>query len=366
MVAASRPTPPIGWPRTPGGTAAWQIPGAAVFSTVARLVLSTVTTVYLAVFIVALAWMALGPAQQGWPALLRELLNLLFAPAVPLLVLAALLRARLCMLSLLPPLVLMPLLLEPQLIPRLPEPPGGTGFRVLDLNTGAAHRLNDPTGIIRLVESASPDLICLVEARPDTLNTVGQAILTPYPYQAGAGAIFVLSRFPLSDVWRDEKLPGTKDNLQVTVEIDRRLVDLSVVHFQQPAALPGLRAGIGSLMRAGSHFSTTARDEAVDQVLQRLRHRSGSQLLVGDFNLTPTSAAYRRLSAELHDAYRAGGWGLGYTFPESRPVMGLDLAFPVIRIDYIFHTPDLRTLRAWAWPESPSDHLPVVADLVFR
>ncbi len=84
-------------------------------------------------------------------------------------------------------------------------------------------------------------------------------------------------------------------------------------------------------------------------------------ILCGDFNALPGSPVYRRITSGLHDAHRMGkGRRLRGTFP---------VRFPLMRIDYLFVSSDLKVRRITA-PRTPltmmaSDHLPLVAALEF-
>ena len=81
-------------------------------------------------------------------------------------------------------------------------------------------------------------------------------------------------------------------------------------------------------------------------------------ILLGDFNATGASIVYRTLAARLKDARRLAPNSAGTsTFPS---------AFPVLRIDHVFVTPDVR-VTAIAAPYDrlsrlASDHLPLVMD----
>ena len=81
-------------------------------------------------------------------------------------------------------------------------------------------------------------------------------------------------------------------------------------------------------------------------------------ILLGDFNATGASIVYRTLAARLTDARRLARHRAGTsTFPS---------AFPILRIDHVFVTPDVR-VTAIAAPYRPltriaSDHLPLVMD----
>jgi endonuclease/exonuclease/phosphatase family metal-dependent hydrolase len=85
-------------------------------------------------------------------------------------------------------------------------------------------------------------------------------------------------------------------------------------------------------------------------------------ILLGDFNATRASIVYRTLAARLTDARRLARNTAGTsTFPS---------AFPVLRIDHVFVTPDVR-VTAIAAPYVPltrvaSDHLPLVVDFELK
>ena len=63
-------------------------------------------------------------------------------------------------------------------------------------------------------------------------------------------------------------------------------------------------------------------------------------ILAGDMNTPPTSRYWRRLRAELTDAFDVRGRGFGYTFAWRR---GLAL----LRIDYIWAGGGAEPLRCW-------------------
>jgi endonuclease/exonuclease/phosphatase family metal-dependent hydrolase len=77
-------------------------------------------------------------------------------------------------------------------------------------------------------------------------------------------------------------------------------------------------------------------------------------VVCGDFNDTPMSYAYRRIRGPLSDSFVERGHGIPNTY------RGL---FNLLRIDYIFHSPALRTVY-YDIPQSDlSDHEPVVAQI---
>jgi endonuclease/exonuclease/phosphatase (EEP) superfamily protein YafD len=328
--------------------------------------LSILVAVYLAVLVAAFVAIFPGSTKSGWPALLRELGHLLFVPVPFLLVLALLVWARLALLGLAVPLLAFAYCYGPQFSPREPVLGSAPGFRVLSFNAGASRGLGRPETTMRTIGGVGPDVICLVEAPVNTLATVGAELRDAYPYQAGSTDIFVLSRLPLTDARQEILTSGAKDSLQVTLEMDHRLMTLTVVHLQRIDSYSGLGGGPALLARAVRTFSTDARDAAVNELMELLRAEGGPQIVVGDLNMTPTSHAYRRLGTLLHDAFLEGGWGLGHTYPTTVRAFGPALSMPLVRIDYILHSSDLVARRSWVGPNGGSDHLPVAADLAFR
>jgi len=84
----------------------------------------------------------------------------------------------------------------------------------------------------------------------------------------------------------------------------------------------------------------------------------GPTILTGDFNATATSVVYRTLVQRLSPARRLAR--------RQTPTATFPSPMPVLRIDHLFVSPDVRVLEVFA-PFSPvtrsaSDHLPLVMD----
>jgi len=85
---------------------------------------------------------------------------------------------------------------------------------------------------------------------------------------------------------------------------------------------------------------------------------TGPRILLGDFNATATSIVYRTLSARLEPARKLS--------PNKTPTSTFPSPLPVLRIDHVFVSPEIRVLDVFA-PFTPltraaSDHLPLVMD----
>jgi endonuclease/exonuclease/phosphatase (EEP) superfamily protein YafD len=97
-----------------------------------------------------------------------------------------------------------------------------------------------------------------------------------------------------------------------------------------------------------------------EQTTQFLENGCQAKIIVGDLNLPPESAIYRTFWARYRNAFSEAGLGFGYTeWPRMRR-----LRFG-IRIDHILSTSDWQPRRCWVGPDVGSDHLPLIADLLW-
>lgn len=77
-------------------------------------------------------------------------------------------------------------------------------------------------------------------------------------------------------------------------------------------------------------------------------------IVCGDFNDTPVSYTYHRLSKGLQDAFAESGWGMGRTYNGK---------FPSFRIDYILAGKEFEALHFRRKKARLSDHFPITAYL---
>ena len=85
------------------------------------------------------------------------------------------------------------------------------------------------------------------------------------------------------------------------------------------------------------------------------------KIVCGDFNDTPSSYTYKTILGEdLLDGFKESGLGFGGTYN------GFGWFGKVIRIDYIFHSSDLRSIRYVSPDIKWSDHNPVISELVYQ
>jgi endonuclease/exonuclease/phosphatase family metal-dependent hydrolase len=88
-----------------------------------------------------------------------------------------------------------------------------------------------------------------------------------------------------------------------------------------------------------------------------LHHMATSKypiILCGDFNDTPSSYVYRKVSDKLKDSFLESGSGIGQTFNGN---------LPALKIDYIFTDSTFNAVQSNIIYKKLSDHFPIVAEL---
>ena len=229
-------------------------------------------------------------------------------------------------------------------------------LRVLTVNTHAG--MQGVERIARLIEAQKPDVVCLQETAPfrgfpDPLP--GILARSPGWEIARAAEVTTLSRHPIVRRKAHTMLPEMgRSALETTLKLPAGDVTVFNVHYNTAyAERPD--PGRDDLPRMS--YRSMARWEQTSILFEAVEAVDGPVIVAGDFNNPPRGINYRRLTRRFTDAFRAAGWGFGYTLRSDLPVM---------RIDYIFTSADMGVTRCEALGVKVSDHRAVVADLTLR
>ena len=219
--------------------------------------------------------------------------------------------------------------------------------------------------VIHALGTSGADLIGLEELNQRQAKVVVEALADLYPHAATFGDSYegrgVLSKWPLTEV---DLVTIVADRPDVCAVVDVHGTALTmIVGHPRPQMLK----------RGRLQFQMASLRQIIR--LGQLTMERAPAILLGDFNMGPRHPGYARLQRlGLTDAYVVGGAATdaGNTFPirfqvsgsQRDPSQGRIVPLPPIkRFDHIWHTPDIRTERAWIGPDSGSDHASVVARL---
>ncbi len=239
--------------------------------------------------------------------------------------------------------------------PRAQSPHAGTTLRVMTYNIHSAFSSQgrqDPEAIARVIEDSGADVVALQEVSRGWLINGGTDLATWLSRRLGMPFVFrgtadlawgnaILSRHPIIDQgWGELPLEGTVP--------------------QRGYLWARVDAGLGEpVLVINTHLHHVREDHAarMAQVRVLLEFWGGQErtILLGDLNARPEYAEMAVIAAAgLVDSWAEAGSGSGLTWPARDPYE---------RIDWVWHTTDLRAVLAEVVASMASDHLPVVVTL---
>jgi vancomycin resistance protein VanJ len=219
---------------------------------------------------------------------------------------------------------------------------------------------SDPQRVRAEITALDADIVGLEELGPVHAQVFAADLAQTYPHQAmypdpQVAGIGLLSRYPIIQEEMFQPRADSMYALRAVVDIDGVPVTVYVVHPQPP------------LHTSPFAYNDDTRDAEIAILINdHLAHESGPLIVLGDFNMTDQSDAYRQMDDRLHDAFREAGRGMGFTYPASihSPIRSLP---PMLRIDYVWHSDQFRVRTvSVAGDSGTSDHHPVVARLVLH
>lgn len=249
------------------------------------------------------------------------------------------------------------LVLWPYLFPSQPKNAKNTpaDFTVLQLNLWQSNDTCQET--LDWVLSVDANIVAMQEVDANCFPALAKEnFQTAYPYQVHApqSRIMLASKTPLES--RIEF--ASKANKAIIIadtKIDDHPLRLMTTHTQSPSK--GAEASANQLehLQKLAQLSNTAPDSLV---------------VLGDFNTTPFSHAYRTLinNSNLQDTMAA--YGLKPSFPARCPVKQFphkpNFPFALIPIDHILYQGNIAPLERKTGPRLGSDHYPIISMFKFK
>ncbi len=234
--------------------------------------------------------------------------------------------------------------------------------------------------IAQIMRDEKVDVVCLQEfssgGKSYNMDSIRNAFYNlPYvfaPENMGQKyGVAIFSGFPiLATSFTD--FPDTENGaMWVDIDLNNQRVRIFNNHFQT-TSVSSSRPEMDILRNLGGYdlgeeraaFSTILsrlkengcmRAAQVEQVKAMVDATDSPVIVCGDFNDTPSSYSYHVMKRGLKDGFRTCGRWYEYTF------RGLG---NLMRLDMIFHSPDLKGVKYYSVPYEWSDHKPVFMEMV--
>jgi endonuclease/exonuclease/phosphatase family metal-dependent hydrolase len=264
---------------------------------------------------------------------------------------------------------------------------------VFDIYNYDKHWISNPYKRNRIFEQisySSPDIICLQEFVDDkggkfkildTLPLFQKAKNFHFEYSKNVRnlnffGIATFSKYPIISKGRIN-FPNSKNNLCIYTDInaDGKIIRVYNMHLQS-IRFNEENYEFADKLRNINNINPDEKFKAESKkILRRLKkgflkrapqseiiaeHIKTSPypfIICGDFNDTPSSYSYYKISDNLSDAFSESGNGLGLTYAGG--------SFPAFRIDYILHSPSLKSYGYKCERVYYSDHFPVECYISF-
>lgn len=210
---------------------------------------------------------------------------------------------------------------------------------------------------IDILRDSGADIIAIQEVTERCGNAVERNLSDIYPYMViqaeGLKGIGLLSKYP---VIQQDIFKTSEDSLYHALAVIRvNGVDITVIstHIVPPVYRPGV------------NYTDLQREDMAGLLAKVPKY--GPVIMMGDLNMCDHAPEYRMVrKAGLIDTHREIGWGLGNTWPTTIVPYARWWRQTLIRLDYIWHSYDIRAIKIWQGPRGATDHLPVLAEFEIR
>jgi endonuclease/exonuclease/phosphatase family metal-dependent hydrolase len=319
--------------------------------------------------------------QAWWVALTNNFTPFYFFPlliTIPLALLARLNR-RLILLPLLILSVIGLAWIVPRYIPDnwLAPPPAhaaGTYLEVVTFNMRGRSKNFYPGAEITWLDTHDELDIAFIQEIPRNYYDAAETLSDQFPYQINHSAETrlrgqsTLTHFTILETEDFTLVDDEPPQQRHVLEIDGRKIAVYNIHLLLPVTdAPHLPVTIDQNSTIGLwlRYDESQRNQQIRNLIDRLDAEELPYIVAGDFNTSDNAIIYRELAAHMTDAFRAGGVGLGASWPIAETISLPDFVPPIMRIDYIWHSDHFRAVRSWQGERVSEygDHLPLFATL---
>jgi endonuclease/exonuclease/phosphatase family metal-dependent hydrolase len=265
---------------------------------------------------------------------------------------------------------------------------GGTlPIRMMTYNVHNFNGLNQPinlpayTSILNLIKQQNPDIITFQEFHQqnaqyhicDSLKKVmhnADYYFEPFEKTGhDSTGLAIFSRLPILNKGVVRLSAEECDNQAIYVDLKTAgsIVRVYCVHLQsvkfdtsdegfvQKFNLTDFRAMSKIYDKLGIAFKTRSSQTTV--ITQHAKMCKYPYVFAGDFNDSPISYSVGQMSANLKNAFREKGSGIGVTYNQN---------IPALQIDYIMVSNTLKVINYHIIKQKISDHYPVLSELILK
>jgi vancomycin resistance protein VanJ len=301
-----------------------------------------------------------------WLAFLHNFAPYYFAPLLALIPLLFIVKARGTAVRLLPLLLIGLLLFGPRWLPKPVVNAAGDTPSIKLVTFNVLVLTEDYERIIAWLRATDADVILLQEVDDAETPVIIESLVDAYPYQVDliGTTLLALSRYPI----REQSLVdlGAWFIDRFVLEVEGQALAIYNMHMHlpirdEPHIWFDTHKGMVNLFLKYDEFH---RNRLIHRLLELLAQEDLPYIVAGDFNTSDNALIYDDMMAVMRDSFRETNTGLGTTWPAAAgddPLPGI--IPPLLRIDYVWHSTNLRALATEIGPDLGSDHLPVVATL---
>jgi len=232
--------------------------------------------------------------------------------------------------------------------------------------------------ILTFIDDRKPDIVCLQEYHTSPVRGESHLAISGHLKHLPESAVYftsdrnnrngfgmvTFSRFPII---KQSRIPFT-GSINAAMYTDIRILEdtvrvfnihLQSIRFQKDhyAFMDTVRFKYSAdqmreIRRIGSRLrmAFSMRAEQASMINGYIRDSPHPVIVMGDFNDTPQSFAYRKIRRGLYDAFRKSGRGFGNTYAGE---------LPSFRIDHIMYSDPLVPYRFKRIKTNDSDHFPI-------
>jgi exonuclease III len=218
----------------------------------------------------------------------------------------------------------------------------------------------------------NPDIICFQE---DNLSSAASKLVKyrfPYGVTGDDKLLTIVSKFPILQ-WGSEKYvhssKGHKEFVWADIQIsepDGSIDTLRIANIHlltttfdiNNASKEENDIGINKFfIKSFQSLNKNAkkRSQQLDQIIKWETKSSIPVVFAGDFNETPTSNTYLRVTSKKNDSFAKAGRGLGSTFNNLWNIP--------LRIDWILCPKDMSIISSSTLKQEWSDHNPLIVEI---